>query len=281
MKPIQLACLMYLVLVLLPAAGCTTREESVSSSESQAVSTTVLMKPTGGLGHDDTNTVGCPSGDEWPCVTDGTSFGANDGNKTYVYSTAAGGRHGTSYSGAPAGTVTRVTTNVVAAAEAGATGTVTVALYSAGKLVATGAAHPLTATYAAYPDTFAVSVESANTLQTWVTFSSAGLKYTEIWLSAAVTTSAGDGGALDAETDAATAHSVTLRWNASSTPGVTYTVLRSTTNGSGYVNQVSGLSALTWTDTAVQSSATYYYVVNDSLGSATSGDSNQATAIIP
>jgi hypothetical protein len=77
------------------------------------------------------------------------------------------------------------------------------------------------------------------------------------------------------------AHTVTLSWNASPTPGVTYTVLRSTTAGSGYASQASGLSSLTWTDTAVQSGTTYYYVVDDSLGSATSTFSNQATAAIP
>ena len=81
-----------------------------------------------------------------------------------------------------------------------------------------------------------------------------------------------DGGAL---------HSVTLSWTASPTPGVTYTVLRSTASGSGYSSQTSGLSALTWTDTAVMPGVTYYYVVDDSLGSSTSAYSNQATASIP
>jgi|ERR1700722_7527808 hypothetical protein len=82
----------------------------------------------------------------------------------------------------------------------------------------------------------------------------------------------GEGGAL---------HSVTLSWSASSTAGVTYTVLRSTASGSGYSSQISGLTALTWTDTAVMPGVTYYYVVDDSLGSSTSTYSNQATASIP
>jgi hypothetical protein len=76
-------------------------------------------------------------------------------------------------------------------------------------------------------------------------------------------------------------HSVTLTWDASSTPSVTYTVLRSTASGSGYLSQVDGLTGLTWTDTAVQSGVTYYYVVDDSLGSLTSAHSNQAMATIP
>jgi hypothetical protein len=173
-----------------------------------------------------------------------------------------------------------VTTNVVAAAESGAAGTVTVALYSAGKLLATGAPHALTGTYAAYSDSFSVSVASANSLQTWVTLSTANLKFTDIWLDVTLSAAASDAGS-EAGKDGAASHSVTLSWGASSTPGVTYTVLRTTTSDSGYVSQVKGLAALTWTDTAVQSGATYYYVVDDSLGSENSAYSNQATATIP
>jgi hypothetical protein len=91
----------------------------------------------------------------------------------------------------------------------------------------------------------------------------------------------GNSGADRAVGDESPAHSVVLRWTASTTPGVTYTVLRSTTNGSGYVSQVSGIGAVTWTDNTVESGATYYYVVDDSLGSMTSANSNQATAVIP
>jgi hypothetical protein len=84
----------------------------------------------------------------------------------------------------------------------------------------------------------------------------------------------------DAAKDGA-AHTVTLSWHASPTPGVTYTVLRSTLNGSDYTTQVSGVSGLTWTDTNVVSGTTYYYVVDDSIGSRTSAYSNEATARIP
>jgi hypothetical protein len=265
-----------LVLGSTAATACSSHNPPTSSAgESLGTSTTLRMKPTGGLGHVDTNTVGCPFGDEWECVSKGTSFTTGD-DATYLYSTAAGGRDGTSYSGAPAGTVTQVTTNVVAAAESGATGTATVRLYGGGKLIATGAAHPLTTAWTVYSDKFDVSVASADSLKTWVTFSSANLKYAEIWLAVTLAASPGDAG-----TDGTTPHSVTLSWAASSTPGVTYSVLRSTTNGSGYVSQISGLSALTWTDTSVKSGSTYYYVVDDSLGSSTSTFSNQATATIP
>jgi hypothetical protein len=265
LRRVRAGAIVLLVLASTAAAACSSRTPPTSSAgESLVKPTTLLMKPTGGLGHVDTDTVGCSVGAEWQCVTDGTSFAASDGDKTYVYSTAAGGHHGTSYSGAPSGAVTQVTTNVVAAAKSAATGTVTVSLYTAGKLIAAGAAHPLTTTYTTYSDTFDVSVASADSLQTWVTFSSADLKYTEIWLAATLAP-----------------HTVTLRWKASSTPGVTYSVLRSPTNGSGYTSQVSGLTALTWTDATVQSGATYYYVVNDSLGSTSSAFSNQATATIP
>jgi hypothetical protein len=185
-----------IALVVGSAAACSSDGSLPTSGMSQSLgtSTTLLMKPTGGLGHSDANSVGCPSDDEWACVADGTSFAANDGDRTYVYSTAPGGRQGTWYSGAPHGAVAQVTTNVVAAAESGGTGTITVSLYDAGKLLATGTAHSLTKKYTAYSDTFAVAVASADSLQTWVTFSAAKLRYTEIWLAAVLATPASDAG---------------------------------------------------------------------------------------
>jgi hypothetical protein len=94
-----------------------------------------------------------------------------------------------------------------------------------------------------------------------------------------------DADAADAETDASMdhtgPHTVTLNWHASSTPGVTYTVFRSTTVGTDYESLAAGISALTWTDISVEPGTTYYYVVSDSIGPITSGYSNQAVAIIP
>jgi hypothetical protein len=198
-RPVGIACLALLPLAL--AVGCSGRGDSSASSFSAALTSppTALMKPSGGLGHYDTNTVGCPFDDEWTCVSDGTSLAANDPDK-YVYSTAAGGKQGQSYSGAPAGSVTAVTTNVVAGAQSGASGTVTVTVYDGSKLIETGAAHTLTTSYAVYSDSFDVSVTNANSLRTWVTFSSADLKFSEIWLAATVvsTVDAGSGSDHDA-----------------------------------------------------------------------------------
>jgi hypothetical protein len=81
-----------------------------------------------------------------------------------------------------------------------------------------------------------------------------------------------------------TSHSVGLSWTASSTSGVVgYHVYRSTTSGSSYTRiNSSALTALKYTDAAVTSGATYYYVVTavDSSGSE-SAKSGQVTAVIP
>jgi fibronectin type 3 domain-containing protein len=81
----------------------------------------------------------------------------------------------------------------------------------------------------------------------------------------------------------ATAHSVTLNWNASSSTVSGYNVYRSTTNGSGYAKVNSSLvGGMTYSDSSVQGGTTYYYVTTavDSSGTE-SAYSNQATAVIP
>jgi hypothetical protein len=264
------------VLLLLPAPGCApdvTPAPGVSGA-SESLSMQVLLKPTSGLGHANTNTVGCPFDAEWECVSDGTSFAANDGNK-YIYSTGPGARDGTAYSGAPVGAVTQVTTNVVAVAESGATGTVTVALYSADKLLATGEAHPLTTTYAQYSDAFSVSVASANTLETWVTLSTADLKFSEIWIAADLGSNA------DAGDAAGTQKSVTLSWAASTTPGVTYNLFRGTISGGPYSQIQSGITSTSATDTTVVAGNIYYYVAESQNSNGESVNSNQVQAVIP
>jgi hypothetical protein len=279
------------VFLLLPASGCTRGVESdLTSSTSESLFSTVLMKPTGGLGHTDMSAVGCPSGAEWECVTDGTSFAANDGNKTYLYSTAAGARHGDSYSGAAAGTVSQVTTNVVAAAESGGAGTVTVSLYDDSNLIATGAAHTLTTTYAAYSDAFNVSVASATSLRTWVTLSSANLKYTEIWIAVTLRPlsegGAGDSGDAShseggAGDSGGASHSVSLSWTASTTPGVTYNLFRGTISGGPYTQIQSGITSTSATDTTVVAGNTYYYVAESQDSNGESVNSNQVQAVTP
>jgi hypothetical protein len=175
-----------------PACSAGDITNSSPPSEMQGAVTTVLLQPTKGLGVTNATSNVC-GGSRWKCVDDGTSLAASDGDATYVYSTAPGGAHGTGYSGAPAGAVTQVVAHVVAAAQPGAQGTMTVELSSAGKHLGTGAAHALTTSYAEYHDTFSVSVSDANTLQAHVTFSAANLKYTAIWLGVAYA-SGGTGG---------------------------------------------------------------------------------------
>jgi hypothetical protein len=57
-------------------------------------------------------------------------------------------------------------------------------------------------------------------------------------------------------------HSVSVSWNASSSPGVTnYNVYRSTTSGGPYARVGWRVSGSSFTDTSVQAGATYFYVV--------------------
>jgi hypothetical protein len=171
------------ILFAVVLAACAPSVGDDDTNGTEAISATELsMKPIGGQGYTDTAPHGCPAGNIWRCVTDGTSLAASDGDATYVYSNAPGGLHRTLYGGAPAGAVTKVTTHVVAAAQPGGQGTVTVSLYNGRALLGAGTAHPLSQAYADQQDTFTVSVASANTLVAHVTFSAANLKYTEIWL---------------------------------------------------------------------------------------------------
>jgi hypothetical protein len=83
-------------------------------------------------------------------------------------------------------------------------------------------------------------------------------------------------------TTTAAQHSVTLNWHASSSTGVTgYRVYRSTISG-GYYSWLATAAGLTYIDTAVQSAATYYYVLSaiNSAGQQ-STYSNQVRAVVP
>jgi hypothetical protein len=78
-------------------------------------------------------------------------------------------------------------------------------------------------------------------------------------------------------------HSVQLTWHASTSNMVGYNIYRGTISGGPYVKINAALvTSLIYSDTAVASSATYYYVTTavDSIG-VESAYSNQASANIP
>jgi hypothetical protein len=70
---------------------------------------------------------------------------------------------------------------------------------------------------------------------------------------------------------------VSLSWTASS-GATSYTVLRSTTSGSGYTTIASGVATTSYLDTSVINGTTYFYVVRAVNGSGTSPNSNEAGA---
>jgi hypothetical protein len=82
---------------------------------------------------------------------------------------------------------------------------------------------------------------------------------------------------------ASSSHSVSLNWGASSSAISGYNVYRSTSNGSGYSKLNSGLvTGLSSIDSTAQAGTTYYYVVTAvNANGQESGDSNQATAVVP
>jgi hypothetical protein len=69
---------------------------------------------------------------------------------------------------------------------------------------------------------------------------------------------------------------VALTWNASS-GATSYTVKRSTVNGSGYAN-IASPTTTSYTNTGLTNGTTYYFVVSATNGSGTSGNSAQASA---
>jgi fibronectin type 3 domain-containing protein len=75
------------------------------------------------------------------------------------------------------------------------------------------------------------------------------------------------------------AHSVDLKWKASPTVGVTYSVYRKM--GTTYSRRAANIKTLAWTDTNVKSGKTYSYVVRAVKKSVESDDSNVAITTIP
>ncbi|APJ03782.1 beta strand repeat-containing protein [Silvanigrella aquatica] len=84
-----------------------------------------------------------------------------------------------------------------------------------------------------------------------------------------------------------TSATVTLTWTASPGASVTYTVLRSSNSGTGYIPITAGtcssaVSATTCTDTSVISGNIYYYVVNAQSAGVSTGSSAEVNAsVIP
>jgi hypothetical protein len=77
---------------------------------------------------------------------------------------------------------------------------------------------------------------------------------------------------------------INLSWSASlSTFATGYTILRSTTSGSGYasIGSVSGRSTTNFIDSTPVASTTYFYVVRATRNNWVSANSNQATVTTP
>lgn len=79
-------------------------------------------------------------------------------------------------------------------------------------------------------------------------------------------------------------HTVILTWVASSSPGVVgYNVYRGTVNGGPYAKiTAQPVNALDYSDIAIQSGKTYYYVVTSiDTSNVESVNSNQTSAAVP
>lgn len=77
-------------------------------------------------------------------------------------------------------------------------------------------------------------------------------------------------------------HSATLAWTSGDPTTVSYNVYRSAVSGSGYAKELTGASALTYTDSSVQAGSTYFYVVTAvNAAGEESAYSNQVAAAIP
>jgi len=106
-----------------------------------------------------------------------------------------------------------------------------------------------------------------------------GAAATFIWTPS---TSTGPGAPTNLVATAAACNQINLSWTASNTPGVTYSVYRSTANPftpspSNLV--ASGLTSLSWANTGLNWGTTYYYAVEAVSSAGTSFASNLASAV--
>ena len=114
-----------------------------------------------------------------------------------------------------------------------------------------------------------------------ITPSEAGFNFSPT--SQSVTLSNADVTGVNFTATAQQAHTATLSWMASTSVVTGYYVYRSTVDGGPYTLLTSSpVAGLTYTDTAVQSGQTYYYVTTSvDSGGNQSGFSNQVQAIVP
>lgn len=81
---------------------------------------------------------------------------------------------------------------------------------------------------------------------------------------------------------AATSHSITLTWTASTSTGVTYTVYRATAAAGPFTAIATGVSGLTFVDSTAVDGTQYFYEVDSvTAGGVSSGPSNEANATEP
>src|SRR5665213_2951597 len=110
-------------------------------------------------------------------------------------------------------------------------------------------------------------------------------RFLTLCLFAALLSFAGQGAARPAALAAAATvdsmvHSVSLTWSASSTPSVSYSVYRATASGAYSTPLATGISALAYTDAAVNVGTTYFYTVTAVDSSGESAKSNEVVAAV-
>ena len=136
-----------------------------------------------------------------------------------------------------------------------------------------------------------LSPSQSITFQVWFTPqakgpASATMSFLSPSLSSPVTLSLSGGGIAPSPAPApapAVQHTVQLNWNASTSAVVGYRVYRNESSGTSYTPLTGeAFDALTYTDTAVASGATYYYVVTAiNAAGVESVHSNQVKAVVP
>jgi hypothetical protein len=121
-------------------------------------------------------------------VDDGTAFAQADGDTSYVRSATGVGSasHKIAFASLPAGAVSQVAVSFRARAAHGGAGSARVELYDDQTLVASGAAHTLSGSYASFTDTFAgLAISDGDQIRARIAFTNTAgagdLRYTEMF----------------------------------------------------------------------------------------------------